>query len=405
MNLLKTKKHKINDWKKATLYVVYIISFLVSFHIALTLYVESLFLESILRDAGFLDPSKFIGLIYTGSAIFTIILFINISKVLRKVGNFPVAITFVFLEILALLILAFFNDNITLTIVAFIIHLLAINIITFTVDLFIENFSSDDSTGSIRGILLTTSSIAFILAPFISGLIITNGDFWKLFFASGIIIAPTLILLIIKFHDYPDPEYDHAKLLPTLKEIWERKNIFHIFIIGFLLRFFYVWMVIYTPLYLHNVMGIPNNEIIGIIIPIAILPFVMFEYILGKLADTKYGEKEILIIGFIIAAVATFSVSFITSSNIYVWAAILFGTRVGASFVEIMSETYFFKKIDATDAYLIGYFRNVRPLAYLIAPIVATGVLFFLDFQQLFIVLAGFMLYGIVHASMIEDTK
>ena len=142
-----------------------------------------------------------------------------------------------------------------------------------------------------------------------------------------------------------------------------------------------------------------------IIIPISILPFVMFEYILGKLADTRYGEKEILIIGFIITAISTFSISFITSSSVIIWTSVLFCTRIGASFIEIMTETYFFKKIDATDAHLIGYYRNVRPLAYLIAPLVATGVLFIFGYQYLFTVLSVIMVYGIYHASQIVDTK
>ena len=394
-----------NLWKKATLYIVYIISFLVSFHVGLTIYIESLYLESVFEKLPFINSGQYIGLVYTTAALATIILFINISKVLRKIGNFPIVLTFIFLEVVSLLTIAFLNTNPWITILAFIIHLIAVNIISFNIDLFIENFSNDDSTGSIRGTLLTTTNIAFLLAPFLAGLILTNGDFWKLFFASGIIIAPTLLLFIIKFHDYADPEYDHARFIPTIKEIWKRKNIFHILASGFLLRFFYVWMVVYIPLYLHNFMGIANSTIVGIIIPISILPFVLFEYTLGKLADSRFGEKEILIAGFIITAITTFSIALINTPSVVVWAAVLFCTRIGASFIEIMTETYFFKKIDATDAHLIGYYRNVRPLAYLIAPIIATGTLLIFGYQQLFIVLSVIMLYGVYHASMIEDTK
>ena len=63
-------------------------------------------------------------------------------------------------------------------------------------------------------------------------------------------------------------------------------------------------MVIYTPIYLHEHIGLPWSDI-GIIFTIMLLPFVLFEFPAGKLADGKWGEKEPPIIGIILIAVST----------------------------------------------------------------------------------------------------
>lgn len=405
MNPFKRKQKSEKEWQNATLYVIYLISFLSAFHVGLTIYMESAYLESVLTAANILNPEKFLGMLFTVSAILTMAIFIHISKILNKIGIFIFALLGIFVEITALLILAFMPENIPFLIAAFIIHLVVVNTVAFSNDLFIENFSSDDATGSIRGTLLTTGSIAFILSPFIAGLVLTDGEFWKLFFMSAVILAPNLILLIMKFHDHHDPHYTEVKMVAVLKEIWEKKDIYRIMASSFLLRFFYAWMVVYSPIYLHNAMGIAYSDIVGIIIPIAILPFLLFEYILGKIADEKLGEKEILIAGIIILAITTASITFIESSNVLVWAAVLFSTRIGASFVEIMTETYFFKKIGPDDAHLIGYFRNMRPLAYLISPLAATALLLVIDFKYLFLVLGVIMLYGLRYAITLNDTR
>ena len=84
---------------------------------------------------------------------------------------------------------------------------------------------------------------------------------------------------------------------------------------------------------------------------------------------------------------------------------LLFLTRIGASLVEMMSEAYFFKHVEAKSTDLISLFRNTRPISYLVAPIVAPVVILFGGMQGLWIVLGGLMLWGAWHARLLQDTK
>jgi hypothetical protein len=391
---------------RKTFYVIYLLAFLSAFHFALPLYIESSFIEGIMGNLAIEDIGRYVGMVFAVSSLITFITFLNISKILRRIGNFTLAFSMIAIEVLALLGLALSDSLSPLLIIAiFAVHLIVVNIIFFNLDLFLESFSDDESTGTIRGIFLTAMNIAFVIAPFIAGLILTDGDFWKIFLAAAFIMTPTLILIYIRFRDYVDPQYDNVPFIQTIREIWRRKNVYKIMMSALLLRFFYSWMVIYTPIYLHIEMGIPFSEIVGFIMPIALLPFMLFEYILGKIADTKLGEKELLTIGFIIMGITTASITLVDTSNILIWAGMLFMTRVGATFVEMMTETYFYKKIDATDTHLIGYFKNLRPLSYLIAPTLATAVLVFLDYKYLFLILGIIMFFGIRYSLTIEDTR
>ena len=86
-------------------------------------------------------------------------------------------------------------------------------------------------------------------------------------------------------------------------------------------------------------------------------------------------------------------------------ALILFGTRIGASCVEVLTESYFFKKVDKSEAGEMSIFRNTYPVAYIVAPIIAGGILQFFPVQYLFLILGIIMLSGIFFIIPIQDTK
>ena len=136
-----------------------------------------------------------------------------------------------------------------------------------------------------------------------------------------------------------------------------------------------------------------------------LLLFVLFEVPVGDLADEKYGEKEFLTIGFVVMGLATLFISFVTVQSFWIWTTILFITRIGASFVEVTSESYFFRHVDQNKTDVISFFRITRPLSFLAGPIIATITLQFVPFQYIFIVIGAFMILGTHYSLAIRDTK
>lgn len=377
-------------------FVIYILGFLFALHATLPIYINSSFLTLI-------SGEKFVGIIYSIGSIATILSFFAVPFILRKFGGYRTAISFILLEAFSLIALASLK-SVPLLILFFITSLIAISIIGFTIDLFLESVSSDNKTGKIRGVFLTSINMAWIVSPLITSFILTDSDYWKIYMAAAALLLPVLFIVKRNLKKFKDQKYDKIPLLATIKGIWTGKDIRNVFMISFLMQFFFAWMVIYTPLYLHNQIGFDWGQI-GILFSVMLLPYVLTELPLGKIADDKLGEKEIMSIGFIIMAISTGVISFLPNGNFFLWMAILFITRIGASMVEIMSETYFFKKTSASQMQIVSMFRTTKPIAYIIAPIAATILFSFIEFKFIFIVLGFLMFYGLRFSLALRDTR
>ncbi|MEI6420343.1 MAG: MFS transporter, partial [bacterium] len=282
--------------------------------------------------------------------------------------------------------------------------LVSITLLAFTTDIFLETKSDDLTTGQTRGIYLTSINLAWMFSPVFSAFLLTNNEYWKIYAVSAI---PLLILIALVYHrlsNFIDPEYPQPSLLRTIKEVLANKNLRPIYCMNFLIQFFYAWMIIYTPIYLHNHIGL-DWSVIGLIFIIMLSPFVILDYPLGRLADNKWGEKEMLIIGIFITAIATGAITFSDTKTVWVWALMLFITRIGAATIEIMSETYFFKNIEGKNANLISGYRSMRPLAYIVAPTLATVFLAFFDIHYIFLALGLIVFSSLAFANKLKDTK
>jgi MFS family permease len=221
--------------------------------------------------------------------------------------------------------------------------------------------------------------------------------------ASGMLLIPVTLLVFFGLREVKDPPYRKLPFWKGFAEIWSNPDIKGIMLIDFLLQFFYAWMIIYTPLYLYNTIGFSWTAI-GVIFTVMLIPFPVLGAPLGRLADW-HGEKRILTAGFIVMAISTGAIAFITDHNWAVWAVLLFFTRVGAASVEVMIETYFFKHVNAADANIISFSRMVRPIAYVVSPVVATILFLVFDTKGLFLFLGLLMLYGVRYTLSLKDTR
>jgi MFS family permease len=143
------------------------------------------------------------------------------------------------------------------------------------------------------------------------------------------------------------------------------------------------------------------------ILPVALIPLVALPYELGFLADSKHGEKNILITGLLIMTITTFLCVIITSSNPLIWAMLLFTSRVGTSLAETMAHTYFFKRVGPEETSLTALFMNLRGVAiivvgsvgFVIAPLLTTRP------QLMFIILGCVILWGISNVLTMKEGR
>jgi len=375
---------------------IYFASFLFALHFTLPLYVSSSFLSQFVGENA-------VGFIYTASAIIILLTLPKFPKILSIFGNYKTAISILAAGSVALFALAF-STSIWFIIPLFITIEVLIAFGLFNLDVFLEAFSEDKKTGTIRGFMLTAINTGVLMGPIMAGILVGDGEFSKAYVGAAIILIPTIFIVSRYLKDFKDPAYRAVTFWKTLQAVIVAKHpydeIRHVVISDFLLRFFFAWMIIYMPIYLNKYMGFNWSEV-GFIIALALLPFVLFELPVGKIVDKIFHEKYAMCLGFFIAALFTMSLFFIESKSLVLWTVMLFGTRLGASIIEIASESHFFKQIDKADTNILSVFRNTQPLAFIAGPIIASVILAVLSMQYLFVALAILLILGMVNSSLI----
>lgn len=381
---------------KKTMYTFFAFIVLFTLHITPATYINTNFLSQFFK-------TEYVGLVYICASIATICAILGLRDKLRRFGNYRVFLSILVLETCALGLLLFAQSTFVVFI-SIITMFMSYSVSFICLDIFLEKHTQDDSTGKLRGMYLTAINSAFIIGPFISSLLLSSEDFRNVYLFIFILLFPIIFLAIELFKDFEDAPYDKIKIISGFKKIRQQGDVYATIMSDFILQFFYGWMVMYLPLFLYQDKNFSLSEV-TLIISIALIPFVLIQGFAGRLADKHFGEKEMLTIGFIVLSISTGAISFIESSNISIWIAVLFMTRVGASMVEIMTETHLFKRINSGDINVISVFRILNPVAYIAGAVLGTIFLNIVSFNMLFLVLSGITLYGLRYSLSITDTK
>lgn len=378
---------------------VYVLAVVFNFHTLLTAYSNSTYLEQ------FVTPEQ-VGILYSIGALTSMILFFLLPHVLRLAGNVVAAIVFMIGSIVALWLLGSATST-AMVIFSFVLFLSLNPLLYLCIDVFSETLidEKEGDTGKRRGLTLSLMSVAALLAPLTLGIIVGEEEaLYRLYFVAAGVGLLFLVLIIGAFRHFYDPPYRSIKLSGLLRQCWHDSDIRIVISAHFILQLFFAWIIIYVPLFMATNVGLTWAQI-GSILSVGLLAYVLFEYPIGILADKYIGEKEMMATGFLLLALSTASISFMSGFGIIGWMVLMFISRIGASLVEVTTESYFFKKVKGQDADLMSLFRVTRPAANLFGAILGTITLYFLPFELIFIVLAVFMTAGIFITIRLHDTK
>lgn len=375
---------------------MYFVSFLFTLHIALSAYINSTFLTGIISE-------KYVGILYTIASVVTLLLLSKSVNVLKQVGNRKFIIYSLLVNMLSLGGLILFK-NPYLIAGSFVLMSATNTLIIFSIDIFIEHFGDPKTIGKVRGLYLTIINLAWMLTPLATALLITReGGYISIYILSFLATVFMAIGLIFSVRTFEDKTYVKTPFLETYRYLKTNKNIMAVTMINFILQFFFAWMVVYMPIYLYQHIGLGWGQI-GIIFTIMLAPFVIFGLPVGILVDKYHVKKRTLIaMGILIMSISTFLISYITSTNVALWSFVLFMTRMGASITETTSEIYFFTHIKEEDTYLLSIFRDMTPVAYIVAPLISTIIFIFLPLKFLFAILGIIILLGLYYVPKLKN--
>jgi MFS family permease len=387
-------KHKEHlDHKKTEL--ISLLSFFLGFSQAVLLYVMSTYFK---QASGSENVSGFYLIAY---AILLVVL-LNLHKLTRKLGKTSVFLVILGLKITSLVFLANSEPS-SWGIFLLMLYVIFSGLEWVSLDTILESFSCDKESGRIRGVHLTVLNAGFLLGPFISIWLLGKFDFAGIFIFLLLFNILVFFFALLKLRDTNGKSVVDISILNLLKKVAKRKNVLAIYYISFILEFFFALMVIYVPIYLLD-RGLEWSQI-GVIFTIMLLPFVFLQYPMGFLADKKIGEKKLLIAALYIMGFSSLVVFLTASTSVLVWSLVMFGTRIGAAMVEILRDSYFYKRIDGDDVDLIGFFRTSMPVGYIAAASLSFMLLLFLPLSAIFILLAAAVFSALVPAYYLTEKR
>lgn len=371
------------------------ISFLVGFSQAIIIYIMSSYFKLV---AG----TENVGLFYLISYSVIFLILINLHKVVRSLGKSRVFYFAILIKIISATLLIYFTPS-PICIIFAALYLISAGVEWTAIDVILESYSTDKMSGRIRGLHLTILNLGFLFGPLLSVVILDKFNFYGIFFILFFINSLVLMISLIGLRRVNHRFSHKLSAWEVVKKVFRKKEIARIYYISFVLELFYALMIIYVPIYLLDLKFSWND--IGWIFTVMLLPFVLLQYPAGYLADKKWGEKKFLIFSLIIMFFSTLVVFFTASKSVFVWAVILFATRIGAALIEILRDSYFYKEIDASDVDLIHFFRTAMPMGYIVATAVSSVVLIFLPTKFSFIIIAVIVLSALYPAFRLKDIK
>ncbi len=175
---------------RSLLRTTYIVGFLFSFQVALTVYINSSFLATKI-------PETLIGALYTASAVLSIIGLFVVPRLVGRIGTKPLLTFLGIANIINLLVLIYSNH--VLAVAACFVLFFTFNTLTyFGLDILIESYSIPSEQGQVRGAYLTALNIGFMVAPITGGYIVERLSFGSLYGLAIILAIPMLGILLLR---------------------------------------------------------------------------------------------------------------------------------------------------------------------------------------------------------------
>ncbi len=382
--------------EKNKIKLISFITFLNGFSQSVVVYVLSTFFE---KSSGTVNVGIFYALAYS----LALITFLNLHKVVKKIGK---ARTFLFLVLLKIGALAFliFLGISKLSVLGAIFYLFSTAAEWTMLDVILESFSTDRASGRIRGWHLTIYNTGFLFGPFLAVKLLERFDFSGIFALAFFLSSLILIISLWGLREVNQAFSKKLGVKELFLKIWRRKNLVRIYCISFVLEAFFALMVIYVPLYLVNSLDFSWSQI-GKVFTVMLIPFVILQYPMGFLADKKFGEKEFIIFSLVLMGISTLGVYFVSSRSLLVWSTVLFATRIGAAIIEVLRDSYFYKQIDGRDVDIIDFFRTAMPAGYIFSTTLSSLVLIFFSLKATFILVTFLIFLALYPAFGLRDSS
>jgi MFS family permease len=372
-------------------------NFFARYHYYLVAFVTSTFL------AGFFSTIA-LGWVIAGISLAITLSLAVMPKIFNRSGTRRVLVLFGLLEISIVIALTLARSAFPAAVLLALQGICAYNMF-FGLDLLLQAHTTDErKTGHFRGLFLVLANASVLAATFSIAHILNDHNFNEVFLIAAAAAVP-FTMLAAALPSISHVEGAHTAFKPgIIKVICDRPSLVVTMCAHFLLLVFFSWMLYYLPLYLYDRVGF-SAQATFLLMTLSILPYLIVEYPVGVVADLYIGEKEVAFVGYLLMIAGTALISYVADKALLPWILVIILGNVGGAMVEASTEIHFFKHVAVADANIISSFRMLRPLAAILAPVLASLALIFIPFADLFLFFGIVLIGGLPFVLAMKDTR
>lgn len=362
---------------------------------ALTLPIYSLFVKSFVHtDAG-------VGIVlaaYSSLWIITTLVMTKVLKFLDKVTAAKIALC----GVAVCYALLSMTQHIWQFLIIETVRTVFMAVMYFVFGLFIREMVSKKDIGKLEGISFALFNLAFLIGPFLGGILARDFGFSGVFWAAAGSLSIALITLVVGRTRDNGNIYDiRESIFHNIKDYFRNKNLALTYLMSCGIILWWVLLYSFVPLFV-KARGMSESAI-GIALALYALPLLILEIPAGAWAD-RLGYRRFFILGFSFMGCLLLFASFTDSAAVF-FALIILGC-IGAAFIEPLREAYLFKISSTRDEMrMYGVFKTSIDAAHILGPLIFAGILFASNGSyQVLYVISAFIMMGI-GASAIMMTR
>ena len=279
--------------------------------------------------------------------------------------------------------------------------------VDFTI-LFSSYYKKEDTTNAM-GTISFFNSLGQMTAMYMGGILADKAGYASTFQLGTIvgIIGIILSLFLVEKHENSSQNIT----LRGLTEVITDKNLIHISLIAVLSQLLtYATVYGFTPVFADINLHISKYQM-GLLTLFSSLPTAIASILGGKYYSRKYGEKRVVILGFILVGIFTVIIPFTTNFCILLLTQMFVGFGRGLSFTILLGLSIKDMPLNKRSTSM-GFFQAIYGLGMFLGPLVMGLIGDFINLSQGFVFLGilglftGFISYIFIKGNRVElDNK
>lgn len=335
----------------------------------------------------FVGSEEYVSLFYTLTAFIILLAPLVTTIIFRKIARTLVTKISLLISSVTFLLFIFVTRFTSIFIIETIRIWLEMTIL-IAIGLFVRDFAKTNNLAETEGYHYRFQNIGVLIGPLVGGFIAIKFGYELVFVTAALTTFAAYAYFYHKHVILHHPAIidDHKKadqiVFSNIKKFFSSAQRTQAYLVTLCFMLWVSFKRLYVPLYVVSLGYLESMS--GLILSLSVLPLILMEVRVGHFGD-KHGYRKIISLGFLLMSLFLMAI-FFNPFTVFNFLLLIY-VNFGGSLIESLQEPLLFKDVDKSEEdQLYGVYMTADPLAFFLAPLIGSIILFFLPFEFLFLV-------------------